>query len=415
MEDFHIYLRRALLKRLKKSLTIYPVVFISGARQTGKTTLVKELAKLKKYTYVTFDDLRFLAAARGDPQGFLSGLPKPLILDEVQRVPEIFLAIKQDVDENRKPGRYLLTGSANPLLVPKVGDSLAGRMEIMQLHPLSQGELLKREECFIDRIFEETFSAQSTPEIPKEVLSEMMVTGGYPVMRTFKDEEALDSWCNSYITSMLQKDVQELSRIEGLRQLPTLLHLLSSRAGNLLNVQELARTSGIAATTLQRYVQLLQALYLVDFVSPWTLNYGKRFVKSPKIYLSDTGILCFLLGANQKKLLLTPHLMGNVLENFAVSELQKQMTWNQRRVKLYFMRTTKGIEVDIVLEDAEGNLVAIEIKSSQKMDHQDFKGINFLKETTKERFKRGIVLYPGKEAIPFGKDLWALPLSSIWI
>ncbi len=409
-----MYTPRSVLSRLKKSLKTSPVVLLTGARQTGKTTLVRELAQDGKYTYVTFDDLRFLSAARSDPIGFLAGLSKPVILDEIQRVPDLFLAIKHDVDQNRLPGRYLLTGSANPLLIPKVADSLAGRMEILRLYPFSQGELMHMQEHFIDSVFKSSFKPLPAPEIPIEVLCEMLVTGGYPIMQTLKEEETLESWCNSYITSLLQKDVRDLARIEGLRHLPNLLNLLSTRASCLLNVHELSRSSGIAATTLQRYLQLLQTLFLIDFILPWSVNDGKRFVKSPKVYLSDTGLLCFLLGVNQKKLLSTPSLRGNILENFVVSELLKQMTWNRNRTKLYFMRSTKGEEVDVVLENKERKIVGIEIKGKQQIEYEDFKGLRALKTASKDNFIRGIIVYPGEDCIPFGKDMFALPLSSIW-
>lgn len=269
-------------------------------------------------------------------------------------------------------------------------------------------------ERFIDSLFESSFKPANAPSLPAEVLSEMLVVGGYPIMQTFEEEDILESWCNSYITSLLQKDVQELARIEGLRLLPNLLALLSARAGNLLNIQELSRSSGIAATTLQRYLQLLQTLYLIDVVVPWSSNFGKRYMKSPKIYLSDTGLLCFLLGVNQKKLLATPNLRGNILENFVISELQKQIAWNRTRTKLFFMRTAKGEEVDILLENKEGKIVAIEIKGKQLIEYHDFKGILTLKNACEEKFVRGVVLYPGGDSIPFGKDLFALPLSSIW-
>lgn len=405
-------IKRNIKAALEKGLSRSPIVLLTGARQTGKTTLMKEIAKEKNYSYITFDDIRFLSAAKNDPIGFVEGLSKPVILDEVQRVPEIFTVIKQNVDENRKPGMYALTGSANPLLIPRLGDAFVGRMEIFSLFPFSQGELQGKEDRFIDALFNNQIP-QKIKSISKEDLYQRINTGGYPLVQE-KDYQAQESWFNSYITTLLQRDVVELAQITGLSDLPRLLYLLAPRAGNLLNVAELSRSSGISNTTLHRYLVLLETLFIITFQRPWSSNLSKRFIKAPKTYLVDSGLLSFLLGSRLETTLLHSKIAGIMYENFVVSELYKQATWNATRVKMYHMRTATGIEVDIALEDAQGRLVCIEVKSSDTVTAQDFKGLKYIEELTGEKFLQGVVLYSGSSYIPFGSKLCALPIQALW-
>ncbi len=404
--------KRNIRSKLEKGLQRSPVILLTGARQTGKTTLMKQIGKEQEYHYVTFDDIRFLSAAQTDPIGFIEGLKKPVILDEVQRVPEIFLTIKHDVDENRHPGRYALTGSANPMLIPRLGDSLAGRMEIFNLFPLSQGELLGRHELFIDTIFNQQIPNVSEKLVKSDLYTKMNI-GGYPMVQDI-DAIARESWFNSYITTLLQRDVKDIANIVGLSELPMLLKLLATRAGNLLNVAELSRTSGISMTTLHRYLTILQALFLLDFQLPWSSNLGKRLVKAPKINLVDGGILSFLLGIDITSERLDGRILGPIVENFVVSELHKQITWSQTRVKLFHSRTVTGIEVDVLLEDAAGRIVCIEIKNSSTVTAQDFKGLKYMEELVGNKFVQGIVLYMGEQHVPFGSRMHALPMNVLW-
>ncbi len=409
-----MYFKRNITSKLEKAVLRSPVILLTGARQTGKTTLIKHIGKNKNYSYVTFDDLRFLSAAKNDPIGFIQGLEKPVILDEVQRVPEIFLAIKHDVDENRELGRFILTGSANPLLIPRLGDSLAGRMEILELLPLSQGELLGLQESFIDTAFDKNHIYPLTKNaLTKTDLYHKIIQGGYPLVQNMNDE-GREAWFNSYITTILQRDVQDLANISGLSELPHLLKLLATRVGNLINVAELGRSTGISSTTLHRYITLLETVFLVVFQPPWHTNVGKRLTKSPKTYLVDTGLLSFLLDLRIDKAISDYRFIGSILENFIFNELQKQLTWNSMRIKLYHFRTVTGIEVDIILENQAGALVGIEIKNSETVTAHDFKGLQYLQAETGESFMKGIVLYNGSQVVPFGKDLYALPISFLW-
>lgn len=407
-----MFFHRNSKSKLEKALKISPVVLLTGARQTGKTTLMNEVAKDRGYFSASFDDLSMLSAAKADPMGFIARLPKPVILDEVQRVPEIFLAIKHEVDQNREAGMFALTGSTNPLLIPRLGDSLAGRMIILTLLPLSQGELLGRKEVFIDRLFKGEIP-YTVEVLSRQELYGRILKGGYPVVQGFSEEERR-LWFNSYITALLQKDVQDLAHVTALAEFPRILQLLATRAANLLNVAELSRAVGIPNTTLHRYLSLLEALFIVSLLQPWSVNIGKRLVKSPKIYLIDSGILAFLLGIDNERALVDGKLMGSIIENFVVMELIKQATWSTTSVQLFYFRTQTGVEVDLVLEDKAGNIIGIEVKSSSTVTQQDFKGLRYLQESAGEKFIVGIVLYTGSQSIPFGSSLYALPLTSLW-
>ena len=393
------------------------MVTLGGARQTGKSTLVQNLAqKEHPAQYLTLDDLGVLSAARRDPVGFLEGISGPVIIDEAQRAPDLLLAIKAEVDRNRQPGRFLLTGSAHILSLPRLSDALAGRMEILTLWPLSQGEIEGRKEGFIDFIFgKKTPSPNSKNTVGKKELIKRMLSGGYPEVLSRPKIERRLAWFESYLSSILQRDVRDLANITGLADLPRLLQVLASRAGGLINYADLARDSGLNQVTLKRYFTLLEGIFIARTVQPWFTNRIKRLVKSPKLYLCDTGLLTYLLDLTEERLKRDPKSEGALLENFVFQELMKQRTWSRTRPEIYHFRDHTGNEVDFVLE-APGRkaLVGIEVKSSATIGPGDFKGLRVLSETLGEQFHRGIVLYTGQSLVPFGKNLHALPVSSLW-
>ena len=405
--------RRNIKDRFEEALSTSPAVLLTGARQTGKTTLVEEYAKDKNYHYVTFDDLLIMSAAKRDPKGFIAGLPKPVIIDEVQRVPLIFLPIKRDIDTHRIPGRYILTGSANPLLINHVGDSLAGRLETLTLFPLSQGELLHRKEDFIKTAFSSERLLPPEETISKEHLYKLITIGGYPVVQNLS-EPRRHAWFKSYVNDILLQDVQNLAKIEGLSELPNLLKMVALRAGHVLNVAELSRVLGLSVATTHRYLTLLETLYMISFCRPWRSNLEKRLVKAPKSYLVDAGIVSYLQGITAERMIAEPIFTGHILENFIWSELSKQATWSDIQVDIYHFRTPTGIEVDIVLEDTMGRVVALEIKNSDTVVSKDFKGLEYMQSLLGKKFIRGIVLYTGDQYVPFGEKLFALPISSLW-
>jgi predicted AAA+ superfamily ATPase len=397
---------------LQAALADTPVVLLNGARQTGKTTLAWNYAGAASVTYVTLDDATHLAAARSDALGFLEGLRGRAVIDEVQKAPELFPALKLSVDRDRRPGRFLLTGSANVLLLPQISESLAGRMELITLWPLSQGELHGWQERFLDSVFTERLPA--LPASDAFDLKSAVLPGAYPEVVQRAAGKRRDAWFAAYVTALLQRDVRDLANIDGLTEMPRLLSLLAARVGGLLNMSELSRSSGIPNSTLKRYLSLLQATFLFQPLPAWSANLGKRLIKSPKIHLIDSGLTAHLAGVTHQRLDRDPLFFGHLLETFVVSELRKQIGWSDTRVNLYHYRTTTGREVDILLEDAAGRLVGLEVKASSTVGRKDFAGLDALSEDAGERFVRGIVLYSGEQAVSFGEQHVALPVSALW-
>ena len=401
----------SLLAALKDS----PVVLLNGARQTGKSTLVQALASSgHPARYLTFDDATVLASARQDPQGFIAGLNGPMILDEVQRVPEIFLSIKAEVDRSRCPGQFLLTGSADVLLLPRLAESLAGRMEVLTLWPFSQGELEKVTEGSIDAFFAKELPPFKDKPLNRSELFQRVLAGGYPEAVTRKSEDRRRAWFGSYLTTILQRDVRDLAQIEGLTILPRLLSLLATRTMSLLNYSDLSRSVGIPQTTLKRYMALLETTFLLQSLPAWYANIGKRLVKSPKLMLLDTGLAAHLLGMSVDRLSTDAGLAGPLLENFVAMEIRKQALWSRTHVEVYHVRSQAGQEVDLIMEDAAGSIVGVEVKASGTVTGQDFTGLRVLADAVKERFRRGIVLYTGSEPVAFAEKFYALPMSALW-
>ena len=405
--------RRHVEDRLRAALGDTPVVFLSGARQTGKSTLAQRVAQARGMPYVTLDEATAYAAAAADPEGYLKGLGPAATIDEVQRVPGLFRAIKAAVDADRRPGRYLLTGSANVMLLPGLSDALAGRMEVIPLRTLSQGELRAVRERFVDRLFapeailplraQEDFDAGSA-----------LAAGGYPEAVGRSDPRRRAAWFDAYVTTVLQRDIRDLSRIEGLSELPRLLQLLAARSAALLNISELSRASGLPLTSLRRYLALLEAACLLEPLAAWSANLGKRLTKSPKIHLGDPGLAAHLTGYDARVRESPGGLRGRLLESLVVSELRKQASWAETAVRVFHFRTHAGREVDAVLEDRRGRIVGIEVKSAANVSAGDFAGLEALAQGTGKRFVRGCVLYSGQSAAAFGERLCALPFSALW-
>jgi uncharacterized protein len=407
---------RSLKKTLQLATQDSPIILLVGARQTGKSTLVRELTLNPQggiVPYVTLDDLTVLGAARSRPVDFVEGLPEYVVIDEVQRAPEIFLPIKKSVDENRKAGRFILTGSANVLTLPTIADSLAGRMEIHELWPLSQSEIEVAKTDFISGCFstERTYNVKVTT---KQDLIKRIVLGGYPEVITRVALARRNAWFKSYLQSLIQRDIRELSKIEGIKELPSLLSLIASRAGGLVNASELSRSLTLSNTTLRRYMALLEGIYLTTILPAWSNNRGKRVVKAPKIYLNDTGLLCHLLGLDEKALALPNSPIGSVMENFVVMELRKNASWSASPVKLWHYRTVSGQEVDVIIEHANGSLVGVEIKSTSSINEKAFSGLKAFKQEVGDKFVRGIVLYTGQLSVAFASDMQAVPITALW-
>lgn len=401
--------------RIDEALEDRPVVLLNGARQTGKSTLIKWICERKNVPYKTLDDLTILSSAKNDPAGFLSGIQCPVAIDEVQRVPEIFLAIKAVVDRKRMPGSFILTGSANAMVLPKISESLVGRIEIISLWPLSRGEMNGHKEKFIDAVFADTLSPFEDMRFDRIEFLKQWLIGGYPEVQRVRSSRRRTAWFQSYITTLLQRDVKDLSNIEGISELPRLLSMIAARSGALLNMSDLSRGLGLSNMTLKRYIALLQAVFVVHLLPPWSANIGKRLIKTPKAYLNDTGLLSFLLGADLGRLKGDPNMTGAILESMVMQELSKQRTWNDTAVSLFYYRTASGKEVDFILETLDGRIAGIEVKAASTVRTGDLKGLRDLAESAGQRFQRGVILYLGNRTVPFSKNIHAVPMPALWM
>ena len=403
--------RRLAEPALAAALADTPVVLIHGPRQCGKTTLALQLGKRRRYRYYTFDDAATLAAARADITGFVARLERRAILDEVQHVPELFAALKPLVDANRNSVRLILTGSSNILLVPKLSDSLAGRMEILRLYPLSQVELERAPATFLHVLFSESQIFNHSGRLGKE-LAERVVRGGYPVVQK-RTPKRREDWYANYVETLIQRDVRDLTRIGSLDALPKLLALAAGQTARLANLSELASAFELSRPTIRSYLTLVERLFLIEFLPPWFTNRAKRLIKTPKLHFGDTGLACSLLRCNAAELDEQRELLGQLLETFVFGEVAKQASAHPQRIALHHLRDKDGYEVDIVVQCGT-RYTGIEIKAASSVGERDFSGLKRLRELLGLRFHSGIVLYDGEHVLPFGERLLAVPISALW-
>ncbi len=399
--------------RLVEALADSPVVLVHGPRQCGKTTLARTVGERLGYTYVSFDEEVVRAAAEADPTGFVDDLPERVILDEVQRVPGLFAVLKTTVDRRRKPGRFILTGSTNVLLVPRLADSLAGRMEILRLHPLAQCELAERHSRFLDALFEGGFRMRRTERLAGE-LAERIVAGGYPAALARTPERRRNAWYRDYLEALIQRDVRELARISSLETLPRLLAMAAAQTARLQNVSELAAPFQVSRQTIRDYVILLERVFLLDSLPPWHANRASRLVKTPKLHLGDTGLACALLGVDAAALAADRGLLGQLLETFVYQELRRQASWHEAAHRFFHYRDKDGYEVDVVIERGSRVLAGVETKAAATVTASDFRGLRRLKSVAGKRFVGGVVLYDGEATASFGDGMYAVPLRVLW-
>ncbi|WP_308366385.1 MULTISPECIES: ATP-binding protein [unclassified Microbulbifer] len=398
---------------LQEALRDTPVVLIHGPRQSGKTTLARGLGERWGYRYITFDDDNQLQAAKADPVGFVQSLPDKAILDEIQRAPELFTSIKASVDSNRTPGRFILTGSTNVLLLPKLADSLAGRMEIIRLRPLAQCEIAGEKPTFLEQLFNADLAATAKrSNYPRlgDSLAEILCRGGYPAAIARDTARRQRAWYRDYISTLIQRDVQEIARIHNLDILPKLITLAAGQTARLFIASDLAAPFAISRPTIREYLALLEQLFLIEQLQPWHNNRLSRLIKTPKMHLADTGLACALLGVNSQALWGDKALLGQVLETFVYQELRKYADWHEENLAFYHFRNKDKVEVDIVIEQSR-QLAGIEIKAAATVTQSDFKGLNKLKDACGKQFAAGVVFYDGENILPFGERLFAVPVS----
>lgn len=405
-------LKRQLMPHLRDALDDTPVTMLVGPRQSGKSTLVQALADERDDTrYVSLDRGLNLSGARDDPAAFIAGDERTLIIDEVQRAPDLLLEIKAAVDNDRRPGRFVLTGSADVLSLPRVAETLAGRMEVLRLWPLSQGEIEGRRDGFLDALLagDAAGLAASAEPLDRSDLAERVEAGGYPeaVERTGARRSR---WFDSYLDTMLQREVRDLANVSGLTELPRLTQLLASRTTGLLNYASVSRDLGMPQTTLKRYLALLETAFLVATVPAWFRNLGKRLIKAPKLMLTDAGLLAHLLGHGEA----VERSFGAVLENFVLMELVKQASVSDARPPLFHYRTADGLEVDALIEPRGGPICAVEVKAAASLTSRDSRGLRSLAASLGDDFGSGVILHTGSESAQLGKRIWAMPISALW-
>lgn len=397
---------RYLTKNINTALQDTPAILIIGPRQSGKTTLVKQY--IPDFAYYTLDDDNILNAARTNPVGFIKTIDRAII-DEIQRAPELLRAIKFAIDEERRPGRFLLTGSANLMGLPRIGDSLAGRLEIMTLLPLSAAEIAQREPQFLTHALNESWPLQVT----QTDCIEQALIGGYPEMVRRTNEERRITWGHSYIKTIVERDVQDISAIEKLVEMPKLLEILARYSGNLINFTQIGAQIGLDSKTTQKYIQILETLFLVKLLRPWHGNHLSRIIKTPKIHFLDSGLLACMNGLTTSNIATDRAPAEALLETWVYSELAKIINTSSMPWNIFHFRTKDKVEVDFVLENHEKNIIGIEVKASATVFPQDFKGLKKLAETSGKHWKGGILLYDGKYSLPFGEKLWAVPFACL--
>lgn len=401
---------RFLAPRVEEALADTPVVLIGGPRQSGKTTLARQLAAGRRF--LTLDNEPTLLAARDDPVGLIRSV-ETAVIDEIQRAPGLLLAIKQSVDADRRPGRFLLTGSANLMTLPLVADSLAGRIENQVLLPLAQSEMAGPQGCrdWVDQVF---LGRIPHPTGGRDDVAARVLRGGYPEALARATPRRRQAWARQYSDMLIRRDIRDLARLDKLEQLPRLLTMLAHMSGQLCNFSQLGGQIGLDHKTVGKYLAVFEQMFLMQRVPVWSNSRLGRLIKTPKLQFIDSGLLAALLEVTDISPIHHRSRYGQLLESFVFGELLKFCTWSDRRYALCFYRDKSQREVDFVLEDAQGRIVGIEVKAAASVNGADFAGLRQLATGVPDRFVTGILLYAGEVTLPFGPGLWAVPLGALW-
>lgn len=399
---------------VEEALRATRIVFVMGARQVGKSTLTRDVAATSGIaTALTLDDQATRQAARSDPTAFIAELDRPALIDEVQRAPDLLLAIKQDVDQHPdRAGRYLLTGSANVVTSRNVTDALTGRMEIVRLWPLSQSEIYERSSNFVDALFAGRPPQVTDAPVGRSAFAARVAAGGYPEAR-LRSGRRRDRWFNSYLETTLDRDLRDLTDARKLDEMPRLLRYLAAQAANLLSYRNAAARLDLNHETVKEYVGLLQTLFLIRALRAWRPGIGGREVSGPKCYMLDSGLLAYLLGADERRISADDQITGKLLKNFALMEVLKHIDWAETDATPYHYRQREE-EIDLVLESRSGEVVTLEIKAVASLRPGDWRPMEKLRDARGNSFKSGVVIYTGERTLALGDRLWAVPVSGLW-
>jgi len=405
---------RHMLPLVQEALGYARVVLLLGPRQAGKSTLVEELhARGTVGRALTLDDHVTRETALKDPTGFAAGLERPVAIDEVQRAPDLLLAIKRIVDRDTSPGQFLLTGSANVLTAPRILDALTGRTDLVVLWPLAQSELEGSTDNLVDRLFTGLPPMIDGAPVGLSGWVQRALLGGFPEVRTRPPGRLRSRWFEAYLASLVQRDLRELSDAQKLGEMPRLIRVLASQASGLFVADRLAQRVGLSARTIQSYVRLLETVFVVKSIPAWRPGISTRERLAPKLMLGDTGVLAHLLGVRDERAAGDPQVVGRLYENFAAMEVVKQLSWAEHQADLYHYRRDRR-EVDLVLEGPDGAIVAIEAKAGASVGSGDRRALIHLRDALGAKFRAGVILHTGAETIPLGERLWALPISALW-
>ncbi len=389
------------------------VVFVGGARQVGKSTLARQIATDQHpATEFSLDIRATREAALADPEGFIAGLRGPAFIDEVQRAPDLLLAIKDAVNRDPTPGRFLLTGSANVVTSRRVKDALTGRMELLRLWPLAQSEIHRTSGNFVDALFAAAPPPVSGATVGRDAFVSLVAAGGYPEARARRGRRR-ERWFHSYLETTLDRDLRDVSDARRLAEVPRLLRLLAAQAANVLSYRGLAAKLGLHHETVREYVALLEAVFLVRVLPAWRPGIAAREVHAPKAYLVDSGLLAHLLGADEDRIASDDQVTGKVLENFVATEVLKHAEWSTVSTTAYHYRQREE-EIDLVLENRLGEVAAIEVKAAATVGRKDLRAIEKLRDARGKRFKAGVVVCTAGQTTPLGDRIWALPVASLW-
>ena len=399
------YLKRAIRKELDEYLKYFPVLLISGARQVGKSTLALHLGI---ENYITLDDINIYEMAKNDPKGFIESLDKPVIIDEAQRLPQLMITIKEHIDKKRINGEFVLTGSASLQGFKDISDSLAGRIGIVKLYPLSLKEKSQKEENIID-IFSSSLDSYILKKYKSDI-AQHLLDGGYPEMLKIDSQKAKYLWFSSYIRTYIESDARELTNIRNLDKFIKMYRLCMIRSGNMFNKNELQKEAGLDNRTFDSYFAVMEHTYQLQKLQPFFKNQLKRLIKTPKIYATDTGVLTHLLQINSKEELEKSHYRGDIIETFIYDELLKANSSALKKVGLFYYRTSDKKEIDFILDYGE-KIIAIEIKTSKSISKSDFKHIYHLQKEIPDSFDKGIVLYGGDSFLRLDEKMYAVPFG----
>lgn len=389
------------------------VVFVMGARQVGKSTLTALVAERDHPARIlTLDDGVTRAAALADPSGFIAGLDSAVVIDEVQRAPDLLLAIKEAVDRDPRPGRFLLTGSANVLSNRKVKDALTGRTEIVRLWPLSQTEIHGTANNLVDALYAGAPPHIDDAPIGRAAFVDAVAAGGYPEALR-REGRRRDRWFRDYVDTTLDRDLRDVSDALKLDAMPRLLRLLAAQAAGMLNYRAVADRLQLHPDTIKSYAQLLETVFLLQRLPAWRPGLGAREVHAPKLHLVDAGLLAHLLAADTRRIANDDQITGRLVENFVAMEIIKHADWAQIDTRVHHYRDGRD-EIDLVLESRSGDIVAIEVKAGASLDARDWRALAKLRDRATDRFRAGVVIHTGRQTLPLGDRLWAVPISGLW-